>query len=260
MILRFFIVVGFLLSVIAAAGSFSIYQSYQAEREQRLEAESKAMQLQDTVTAVKADFEQQKSRTADLEGQIAVLQKAEKDLQSQQSAKESEIETLKSNLAAKSEELSQLQIQIENYRKKEQVPAPVIRTSSTMTSTTQPALGNITTAISDVSPAATVSTTQTPVTSTSVSTTPSAPAVIPAEAPASDDSRILTVNRKFNFIVVNIGLRDGLRMGDKVQVMQGSSQKALAQIEKIYDKFSAATLLNEDKGNPVHEGDAVHKV
>ena len=57
-----------------------------------------------------------------------------------------------------------------------------------------------------------------------------------------------------------MGLRDGLRMGDKVQVMQGGKQKALAQIEKIYDKFSAATLLNEDKGSPVHEGDSVQKV
>ena len=110
-------------------------------------------------------------------------------------------------------------------------------------------------------PVATPAVTTPPVSSASTAASQKpAPLALAPDAPApAEDSRILTVNRKFNFIVINIGTRDGLKMGDKVQVMQGSAQKALAQVEKIYDKFSAATLLDEDKANPVHEGDTVRR-
>ncbi len=241
MITKFFIVVGFILAVVAAGGSFSIYQSYQTEREQRLEAESKFMQAQDATAAIKADMEQQKAYVADLEGQVEAFKKEKQDFKTQQSAKDTEIQNLKSDIATKSEELLKLKSVIENYNQKDRLPAAVVKNPSTATT------------VAGATPAVW------PTTAGTRSETGGASSVIPAEAPASDDSRILTVNRKFNFIVVNLGLRDGLRMGDKVQVMQNDKQKALAQIEKIYDKFSAATLLDEDKGNPVHEGDSVRK-
>ena len=255
MITKFFIAAGFVLALAAAGGSFSIYQSYQTERDQRLEAETKFMQAQESATALKADMEQQKSRVADLESQIETLKKEALDLKSQQSTKDSEIQSLKADIATKSQELIKLGGEIENYKKKDRIPAPVMVSPATPSA-------SISTS-SFVNPTVSVPATTT---SSTISNAPAvsaplvaAPAVIPAEAPATDDSHILTVNRKFNFIVVNLGLRDGLRMGDKIQVMQNGTQKALAQIEKIYDKFSAATLLDEDKGNPVHEGDSVRK-
>ncbi len=237
MVVRFFIVAGFILALVAAGGSFSIYQSYQTEREQRLDAESKFMQAQDSAAAIKADMEQQKSRVVDLEGQVESLKKESQNFKTQQAAKDTEIQSLKNDIASKSEELLKLKGQLETYKQKERIPAAVGTNVSGLAGAAAP---SSTTPVLKLEPSG-------------------ASAVIPAEAPPSDDSRILTVNRKFNFIVVNLGLRDGLRMGDKVQVVQGGNPKASAQIEKIYDKFSAATLLDEDKGNPVHEGDSVRK-
>lgn len=255
MITKFFIAAGFVLALAAAGGSFSIYQSYQSEREQRLEAEAKFMQAQESASAIKADMEQQKSRLIDLEGQIDVLKKEALDFKSQQASKDSEIQSLKQDIAEKSQELAKLGGEIENYKKKDRIPAPVMANP-----TSASAASDATTSFSKpvVTPSTTTSNTSNTVAAANAPVA-STPAVIPAEAPATDDSHILTVNRKFNFIVVNLGLRDGLRMGDKIQVMQNGTQKALAQIEKIYDKFSAATLLDEDKGNPVHEGDSVRK-
>ena len=246
MILRVFIIAGFVISLAAAGGAFSVYKSYQSEREQRLDNESKLMQSQDAATVLKADVEQQKSRAVDLETQIEALKKVEQDLKSQQAAKEAEIENYKNQIQTKSNELLKLTAQIDEQRQNEKdsvkkgemaMPFPNTASSAQENGLVKPPFGSETgLAVVDSS------------------------MVIPSEAPPSMDSRILTVNRKFNFIVVNLGLRDGLRMGDKVQVMQAGKQKALAQIEKIYDKFSAATLLSEDKGNPVHEGESVQKV
>lgn len=231
MFLRFFVTVGFLLAMGAALGSFSIFSSYQVERQQRLGAESKMVQNQDALIAAKYEVEQQQARLADLSAQVNLLKKSEMDLKTQNSSLVSEVQSAKDELAAKTAELKKIREQIETQKKKDLV-------------------AGLTPDVPVISSA--------PVTPVTIASPASV--VIPAEAPASDDSRVLTVNRKHNFVVVNLGLRDGLRMGDKIEVVQGTTQKALAQIEKIYDKFSAATLLNEDKGNPVHEGDAVRKI
>lgn len=250
MLLRFFVSLGFVLSVIAALGSFSIYKSYQTEREQRLDAESKFMQAQDSSSSAKSDMEQQKSRIADLESQIESMKNSEHTVQEQLNTKDAEIQALKTDLAGAQDELKLAQTQVENYRKKERIPAP---TAAPINVPVVAETGQKTAPAAAVEPK-----TQAPAQAAPAVAAPEQ-TVIPSETPASEDSRILTVNRKFNFIVVNLGLRDGLRMGDKVEVLQGTAVKASAQIEKIYDKFSAATLLNEDKNNPVHEGDAVRK-
>lgn len=86
----------------------------------------------------------------------------------------------------------------------------------------------------------------------------------PVEASVATSSeatgKVLTVNRKFNFVVINQGLQDGLKMGDKLKVLKQGQESATIQIEKLYDKFSAATLLEEDPKQQVLEGDAIRKV
>ncbi len=72
--------------------------------------------------------------------------------------------------------------------------------------------------------------------------------------------KVLTVNRKFNFAVINGGLQDGFKMGDKMKVFRSGKDIAAVQVEKLYDAFSAATLMEEDPKQPVVEGDEVRKV
>ena len=81
-----------------------------------------------------------------------------------------------------------------------------------------------------------------------------------ATAGAMTGAKVLTVNRKFNFVVINQGLQEGLKMGDKLKVLKQGKEIATVQIEKLYDKFSAATLVEEDPKQQVVEGDEIHKV
>jgi len=67
------------------------------------------------------------------------------------------------------------------------------------------------------------------------------------------------VNRKFNFVVINQGLQEGLKMGDKLKVLKQGRESATVQIEKLYDKFSAATLVEEDPKQQVVEGDEIRQ-
>lgn len=69
--------------------------------------------------------------------------------------------------------------------------------------------------------------------------------------------RVMTVNRKFNFVVVNAGIKDNLRMGDRLEVKRGDQSIARVEIEKLYDDFSAATIVNEKKDFEIQEGDTI---
>lgn len=92
--------------------------------------------------------------------------------------------------------------------------------------------------------------------------TASAPEPATASAPATVRTsafRALTVSRKFNFVVVDGGLRDGLKMGARMKVLRGGQVIGGLQIEKLYDQFSAATLMEEDPQRPVVEGDEIRK-
>ena len=88
------------------------------------------------------------------------------------------------------------------------------------------------------------------------------PPVAPAAAAAkpAEDSRpqqVLTVNRQFNFVVVNVGLRDKVKIGDVLRVEQNGKLIGQIQVEKLYENFSACAIMEEVKPAQIHEGDLV---
>lgn len=83
---------------------------------------------------------------------------------------------------------------------------------------------------------------------------------VSSSAGATAGPKVLTVNRKFNFVVINQGLQEGLKMGDRLKVLKQGEEVATIQVEKLYDKFSAATLVEEDPKQQVVEGDEIRKV
>ena len=87
-----------------------------------------------------------------------------------------------------------------------------------------------------------------------------APAVQAAVTTEKAPAKVLTMNRKFNFVVINQGLQDGLKLGDKLKVLKQGQEIATIQAEKLYEKFSAATLLEEDPKRQVVEGDEIRKI
>lgn len=82
----------------------------------------------------------------------------------------------------------------------------------------------------------------------------------PLPTVAAEDSRptqVLTVNRQFNFVVVNVGLRDRVKIGDTLRIEQGGQLVGRVAIEKLYENFSACTIVEEIKPHQIKEGDLV---
>ena len=69
--------------------------------------------------------------------------------------------------------------------------------------------------------------------------------------------QVLTVNRQFNFVVVNVGLRDKIKIGDVLRVEQKGKLIGRVQVEKLYENFSACAVMEEIKPAQIHEGDLV---
>ncbi len=87
----------------------------------------------------------------------------------------------------------------------------------------------------------------------------SAPAAAPP-APRALTGKVLVVNREFNFVVANLGARDGIRAGSRFEILRGGQRIATAEVEKIYDNMSAANLLQEEKRQDIKEGDEVRLI
>ena len=70
-------------------------------------------------------------------------------------------------------------------------------------------------------------------------------------------SQVLSVNRQFNFVVVNVGIRDHVKIGDTLRVEQGGKLIGRLAVEKLYENFSACTIIEEAKPSEIKEGDLV---
>lgn len=55
--------------------------------------------------------------------------------------------------------------------------------------------------------------------------------------------RVLVVNREFQFLVIDLGSKDGLSVGDEFVIYQGSEEVGRVQVERVYDTMSTATIL-----------------
>jgi hypothetical protein len=69
--------------------------------------------------------------------------------------------------------------------------------------------------------------------------------------------KVLLVNRKFNFVVANLGTRQGLGLDDVLSIEQNGTSVGQVRIEKIYDDYSAAYIVEEQSAAPIEEGDLV---
>jgi myosin heavy subunit len=84
-----------------------------------------------------------------------------------------------------------------------------------------------------------------------------APSLAPATIEDQRPSQVLSVNRKFNFVVVNVGIRDQAKIGDRLRVEQGGKLIGRVAVEKLYENFSACTIVEEIKPHQIKEGDLV---
>lgn len=88
---------------------------------------------------------------------------------------------------------------------------------------------------------------------------PAAKAAAQAPMAKPGEGNVLVVNREFNFIVVNLGERDGVKPGQFLEVMRGGRPIARVQVERVYENMAAANILPETKREDIKEGDQARR-
>lgn len=78
-------------------------------------------------------------------------------------------------------------------------------------------------------------------------------------AAGSQEGSVLVVNREFNFIVVNLGSRDGIKAGQFLEVSRAGQPIGRVQVERVYENMSAANILPEATKGEIKEGDHVRR-
>ena len=75
--------------------------------------------------------------------------------------------------------------------------------------------------------------------------------------PKKARGKVLTLNRTYNFVILDIGKNDGIEIGTVLIVYRVDQFVAKVQVEKVYDSLSSATILKDWTVMPVAEGDSV---
>ncbi|MBN2097895.1 MAG: hypothetical protein JW714_05420 [Candidatus Omnitrophica bacterium] len=57
------------------------------------------------------------------------------------------------------------------------------------------------------------------------------------------DGKVLIVNREFRFVVIDLGKKDGVAVGDEFRIYQGSAEVGKAQVERVYESMATAAIL-----------------
>ena len=71
------------------------------------------------------------------------------------------------------------------------------------------------------------------------------------------EGKVLVVNREYNFIVVDIGARDDIQLGDILTIFRNGRYIGEANVEKIYDTMAAATIAREVQPHSIMINDNV---
>jgi FtsZ-interacting cell division protein ZipA len=189
----------------------------QQEKTARQEALSKIEQL-------RVDLEQQKGFRSDLENKLNQAQKDVRKTQAQLKeldSQKAELELKVKNLEKESENVELGKIQV--------VPEAAVA----------PAKGQAKRAQAPALAAAAV--TQKKV---------SAPAV------SGPEGKILVINKDYNFVVINLGARDGVDTGNTFSVYHINKYIGDVKVEKVHDSMAAAGLVSGDI-NKISEGDKI---
>lgn len=227
--IKFAIGLAFLLSAASLAGNLFLFQRFNAERTAREQLESRQVQLEDQNAFLKSEtarLDQLKQENENFLTQI-------KDYTNQR-------DTLKKELDGSYRQASDLRKRIQELETAKQALAQ------------QVSLGSVTDE-AVVREAAKLP----PV-------PPQAAAKVKEEKKVEETDprplQILSVNRQFKFVVVNVGLRGRVKLGDTLRVEQGGKPIGRIQVEKLYENFSACAILEEIKPAQIREGDLVRIV
>lgn len=221
--LKFAILFAFVLSAGSVAGNWFLYQQFLGEKTAREDLESEVVQLEERSGTLEADATRYRKEVDGYREQLRERNEVIQDL-------EEKLKQIRGVVESQKQEIGELKRKSASLNE------------SALTVATEKAVTQETAKL-PVIPAAKAE-----------AGTPS-----PTAAPVVDQrpKQVLSVNRKFGFVVVNLGVRDQIKVGDTLRVEQGGKLAGRIQVDKLYDNFSACVILEEIKPAQIQEGDLV---
>lgn len=73
------------------------------------------------------------------------------------------------------------------------------------------------------------------------------------------EGKVLVLNKEYNFVVINLGNKDGVVVGEQFALYHGDKYLGDVKVEKVQDIMSAAGFLSDEVKNKAREGDKVVK-
>lgn len=67
------------------------------------------------------------------------------------------------------------------------------------------------------------------------------------------EGKVLVVNNKFQFIVIDLGEKHGVNVGDDFVVYKDAQEVARVQVEAVYDAMSTASILSDSQPKSIKE-------
>lgn len=217
-----------------------LYYSFQYEVRERQSLHVSHVTLSERTAAMQITLDEYKSEMAKLIERMAHASARESTAQNE----------IRREIEKRRFEILNLQKKLKMFEAREQTLEP-ISTESTLASAEngEPAVPSFQTAIPDKA----------------VPTLQKSKRLIgpsPSEETASagiGNERVLTINRKFNFVVINMGSEDSVEEGDQFDIVRHGTVIGTVEVEKLYDSFSAATIVKEEKNVPIQVGDAIRR-
>lgn len=74
------------------------------------------------------------------------------------------------------------------------------------------------------------------------------------------DGKVLVVNRDYNFVVINLGSKDGVNIGNEFSIYHNDKDIGVVKVEKVHDSMAAAGFGSSDIKNKISEGDRAVRI
>ena len=249
----------FFIAVVAAA---NFYLDRNQERAQRIQIEG---QLQ-KITLAKESLEKERDELLkakqSLEQQAADASRNAKALADQLAQEKRSLETMTADLVQSRKEASQSKSQLDaSQQEKEALTTEVAKAKQSYQAlsneliTLRQAKEALEKRVKEMLTARVKEAEQ-------IVVTPPASAAAAAVEPkaGSAEGKILVVNREFNFVVVNLGSKDGIKPGARFAVFRGDKKIGTVEAERIYEGMTASNVLEEEKKAQIKEGDSVRPI
>lgn len=80
---------------------------------------------------------------------------------------------------------------------------------------------------------------------------------VPRAAPGFLEGKVLVINKDYNFVVINLGAKEGVGIGNVFSVYKDSRYIGDVKVEKVHESMAAAGFVGEDIKSKISEGDRV---